>query len=137
MPKAAEKTKTKPKLSEAPFLTKRINIWKFSSPHCGPCIALDKARTIERFAEAHASDVSSRNVDVHEAEALADEFDIRATPTIVFVDSNGEEFDRIEGPPTLASLTKMYRYCLAELKAEDAERGSQNEEDDEEESDEE
>ncbi len=124
--------KDAPPEAKLPDGLKRVNIFKFGSSWCGPCQEMAKSRVLERFVEAH-SDVALHILDVDKHEALSDSYDIKSMPTIVFVDANGDEFERINGIPTMARLIKEYRECVKELKAEDAERASKEVEPDEDE----
>lgn len=70
----------------------------FSSPHCGPCKAMQP--TLQQLAQ---SGVAVRHVDVVAEPHLAARYGIRKTPTFVVV-SGGKEVTRLVGTQSLGAL---------------------------------
>lgn len=73
----------------------------FYADWCPPCRAL--APMLERVAAAYAGRVRVVKVNVDQAPALAQRYQIRGIPALVFF-HNGREVDRIEGLPDPRSL---------------------------------
>ena len=86
-------------------LGERATFVQFSSPICAPC------RSTERVLSGIADEtpgVAHLDVDVSERLDLADEFDIRRTPTVLVLDAAGLVRQRLVGPPTRAqALTAL------------------------------
>ena len=70
----------------------------FSSPHCGPCVAMQPT-----IAQLERSGVPVRHVNVMSEQPLARRYGIRSTPTyVVLVD--GKEVTRLTGMQSLTDL---------------------------------
>lgn len=102
----------------------RVRVIKFGGASCGPCIAMNKAKTLERlkdlFPELHiikldiydADGESPEGSEYAKNDALSDEYNVDALPTIIFEREVGDgvpqEFMRFEGGVSLAQLRKGY-----------------------------
>jgi len=106
----------------------KIRLIKFGSLTCGACLAMSKAKTLEKFRERHPEvsivslDISNRNgdspalgdatnpdpVDYKQNYALSDDYEVTALPTLVMeIEGAGEVF-RVEGAANLKQLEEMY-----------------------------
>lgn len=67
----------------------KLTLMKFGAKWCGPCQALAKAKTLEKFAAAHPEVKVERHDDSSAgSEAwsdLADQWGVKALPTLVWV----------------------------------------------------
>ena len=75
-------------------------IYYFSAPWCGPCKQL--APTMER------SGLPYQKVDVDNDTELSAKFGIRNVPTLVKVDSSGNEISRLVGNNPLNKIQSWY-----------------------------
>ncbi len=94
----------------------KIVLMKVGARWCGPCQALAKRGTLEKFAAAH-DDV---RLEIHDDdteggsarwEAFAEKWDVRDMPTLIWV-VQGEEVLR-SGNVTLAEIEQQYKKVLA------------------------
>ena len=111
-----EKLKTK---------TRPVRLLKFGGLTCPPCIAMERAKTLERLTEDFAQ-VEVVKLDVHDAEhetpdgslfaqnyALSDEYEVTVLPTLVFEDTEtGDELGRHEGAISSKDLRNLTRDVL-------------------------
>jgi thioredoxin 1 len=81
--------------SEKPMV---IDFW---APWCGPCRAL--SGTLDEVAEAHPEWVIAK-VNIDEEPELAEKYSIRAIPTFLFFNANGNLVDRSVGGITKGDL---------------------------------
>lgn len=79
---------------------------KFTAEWCPPCKAMEKAGLLEAFVERHP-EVKLQKVDVDRHGKKAEAFGIRAIPTLVFLDSEGEELSR-GNPATLPGVERLF-----------------------------
>ena len=67
----------------------KLTLMKFGAKWCGPCAALAKAKTLEKFAAAHPEVKVERHDDtLHGTDAwndLADEWGVKNVPTLIWV----------------------------------------------------
>ena len=75
-------------------------IYYFSAPWCGPCKQL--APTMER------SGLPYQKIDVDNDTELSAKFGIRNVPTLVKVDSSGNEISRLVGNNPLDKIKNWY-----------------------------
>ena len=75
-------------------------IYYFSADWCGPCKALGP--TMEK------SGLPYQKVNVDSDQELSTKYGIRNVPTLVKVNSNGEELDRLVGNQSLEQLKIWY-----------------------------
>jgi thiol-disulfide isomerase/thioredoxin len=101
-----EATKEEPKLI----------LRKFGALWCGPCKAMARAKTLEKFEGLHANvEVKVYDVDDEAAEKLSDELDVQAVPAFIFEDLEGNIVARDDGATNLAGLEKLYKLALDNL----------------------
>jgi thiol-disulfide isomerase/thioredoxin len=75
----------------------------FHADWCGPCRQMRPA--VDQLSRK-GYPVKSINID--EAHALAERYDVKAVPTFVVVDRSGQELDRTSGLQPAASLERFY-----------------------------
>ena len=73
---------------------------KFSAPWCAPCKEL--AKRLQLFSSVSVSDV---DIKKNPEEAL--KFNVRGVPTLVKLDGNGLEVNRLVGLPTVEKLKEF------------------------------
>ncbi|MDR3143362.1 MAG: thioredoxin [Puniceicoccales bacterium] len=73
----------------------------FWAPWCGPCRTLSSL--IDEVAEEHPEWVVAK-LNTDEEEALAEEYDVRALPTLLFFNAKGQLVDRSVGSLTKSDL---------------------------------
>ena len=66
----------------------------FSATWCGPCRAIEPM--ISKLAEEFEGRVKVVKLDIDDAPDVAQEYNIRGVPTLLFI-KGGEEFDRVVG----------------------------------------
>ena len=125
--------------------TMKLTLHKFGSLACAPCVYMKKKRILEQFGEKHPNvtvkqhECSDANWETPKGTAFADaeklskRRKIKALPTLIFDDEQGQEIIRFEG--ALATLKDMEMFYLDALRA--AMEASRNEDEDEEDEDEE
>ena len=66
----------------------KITLLKFGAVWCGPCVALSKAKTLEKFARAHPEVEVQKHDDTEKGSdkwsELADENGVKSMPTLVW-----------------------------------------------------
>ena len=85
-----------------------MTLLKFYSAQCQPCHQL--ARTLSNLTEAELSELptfSITEINVDKEQALAKDFNVRSIPTIILLDSMGEELRRSTGSLTKDQLIKF------------------------------
>lgn len=76
-----------------------MKILKFYTPTCMPCRALGKI--LEQV------DVEVENINAMEDIAAVDTYNICTTPTLIFLNENGEEVERTIGMKTLSEIQEI------------------------------
>ncbi len=110
----------------------KFRLVKISSPTCVPCVAMAKAKTLEKFeakypevqVESHMvsefdgeeDKVSEMSEAEKEASDLCDQLDVQSFPTIIFFDAEGKELVRADEALGWSGLVKLYE--SARLKAD-------------------
>ncbi len=108
----------------------KFRLIKVGAPWCGPCQAMAKAKTLEKFGEKHPEvrveeytlsdedgEEGAKLSDAEkEANDLADEYDVEAIPTCIITDMDGNELARTDEATGLSGLLKLY--AKAKEKAE-------------------
>lgn len=70
-------------------------LWDFWAVWCPPCKELKP--TIEALASEYEGKIEIKSINVDENKELAQKFEIKAIPTLVFLDAKGNELSRIVG----------------------------------------
>jgi len=112
-------TEKKPATKSAP----RVRLLKFGGASCPPCIAMDKAKTLERLKDEFPEltivklDIYNEDGEAPEGsdyaknDALSDSYDVEALPTLIFERETTDgpiEFLRFEGGMSFSALKKEY-----------------------------
>ena len=79
-----------------------MTLLKFSSVHCQPCKQLSSL--MQSFNELP---FNVQDIDVDKEQALAKDFNVCSIPTLVLLDSTGEEIRRSTGALTKDQLMKF------------------------------
>jgi len=104
---------------------RKARLIKFGSKTCGACVAMDRAKTLERFADKHPGitvlklDVTNEEGDAPPAKALgevdyaknykvSDDYEVEGLPTLVMEVEGLGEVGRIEGAANLKQLEELY-----------------------------
>jgi thiol-disulfide isomerase/thioredoxin len=115
--------------TEAPS-PKSIKVIKFGGLSCPACLAMNKAKTLDRLAEDFPI-VDVISLDVNDADgetpkgskfdenyALSDEYEVDTLPTIIFEDAeSGDELNRVEGAVSFKDLRKVLDGAIEEREA--------------------
>lgn len=75
-----------------------LQMVEFYSPYCASC--KETARKITQFVHScHLEGIVLRTVDISNDDnaRLSEQYDVRAVPTVVFLDEAGNEIERLEG----------------------------------------
>jgi len=80
---------------------KQMKLLYFSAPWCGPC------RTFGPIMEQVSKTYQVQKVNVDEDSTLAAKYNIRNVPTVVKVDSNGNEIDKFVGVKTVEQIGRF------------------------------
>lgn len=78
-------------------------ILKLGAPWCGPCHALDAQ--LEMVSSESSVEIESVNVD--ENEEVAEKYNIRNIPVLIFLDENNEEVTRKVGMTTASVILEI------------------------------
>jgi len=70
-------------------------LWDFWATWCPPCKELKP--TIEALEKEYEGKIEIRSINVDENKELAQKFEVKAIPTLVFLDAKGNELSRIVG----------------------------------------
>jgi thioredoxin 1 len=82
----------------------------FYAPWCGPCKAL--APVVEELADLYAGKIKFFKVNVDEAQALSQRFDIQGVPTLLLV-KNGKVIDTLVGMTSASVLKARLQSAMA------------------------
>jgi thioredoxin 1 len=88
----SQAAQAKPKTETVTNLPK---LWDFWATWCPPCKEMKP--TIEALAEEYDGKIEIRSIDVDQNKDLAQKFEIKAIPTLVFLDAKGNELSRVVG----------------------------------------
>ena len=81
-----------------------MKILKFGSKTCGPCMAM--SNNLKKLK------IDYVNCEVDESEDLIDKYDITSIPTLIAIDDEDEEVDRLTGFGTLEATKNWYNKLL-------------------------
>jgi thioredoxin 1 len=70
-------------------------LWDFWAVWCPPCKELKPI--IEALASEYEGKIEIKSINVDENKELAQKFEVKAIPTLVFLDAKGNELSRIIG----------------------------------------
>jgi thiol-disulfide isomerase/thioredoxin len=96
----------------------KLTLLKIGAAWCGPCLALAKRGTLEKFADEHP-DVKIEVHDDVEAggnkrwEAFADKWNVKAVPTLIFTYQD-EELAR-SSETSAAGIKALYEKALRKM----------------------
>lgn len=93
---------------------KPLKLIKFGADWCGHCVAMSKAKVLEKIRDRH-SDVELIIVDVEKEEELADEYQVQAMPAIFIEDKDGWILAEAEGGLSEAAAEKLYQKAKSKL----------------------
>lgn len=79
-------------------------VLEFSALWCGPCRRF--APVFENCAEEYSGKILFTPIDIDLQPQLADKYGVNSVPTLVFLNKNGNEVDRIVGAPDEATFRK-------------------------------
>ena len=96
----------------------KITVMKVGAKWCGPCLALAKRGTLEKFASEHPEIRLEVHDDIEDGgskrwEAFADKWNVKNLPTLIWT-AGGNELFRSEDV-TLAGIEKQYRRAMKML----------------------
>lgn len=89
----------------------RFTLLKFTASWCPPCKEMERSRLLESFVERHP-EVQLEKVDIDRQGERADAYAIRAVPTLVILDGDGEELARGH-PATAAGVERLFTLARA------------------------
>lgn len=96
---------------------KKLRLLKFGSDHCGPCVSMKRARTLERFGEKYPEvECFEIDVDQKDGDAKATRYGVQGIPTLVFESLDGIEIAREDGGMNLLSLEKLYKSVKSRMR---------------------
>ena len=89
---------------------------KFEAGTCAFCKSMDKAKTLEKFAQKHPEVTvlkcmiaDDKGIPYKDGERWANVYGIGALPTLVFETGDGRELVRIEGAAPPSALEKLFK----------------------------
>jgi len=82
-------------------------LWEFGAMWCPPCKQLKP--TIEALKKEYEGKIEVRSIDTDQNKELAQKFNITAIPTLVFLDTKGNELSRIVGLVPRESIVGRFR----------------------------
>lgn len=91
-----------------------ISVVDFWAPWCGPCIQM--APALESFAASNAGKVTVYKLDVDENPKIAERFEIRSVPTIIFF-KDGQVQHISRGTMSAANLQNKLNELLSSSQA--------------------
>ena len=87
---------------------------KFTADWCGPCKRI--AGSIQELASKYDVEIETVDID-HDEQNLSDAFKVTVVPTIILIDSNKKELDKITGTD-LGKIEPLFQRCSENNKNE-------------------
>jgi thioredoxin 1 len=92
----AAQAQAQPQPQAQPYTATNLpKLWDFWATWCPPCKELKP--TIEALEKEYEGRIEIRSINVDENKELAQKFEVKAIPTLVFLDAKGNELSRIVG----------------------------------------
>ena len=92
-------------LSELIQITEIPLLVKFGAVWCGPCKTIKPL--LEELALSWEGDVDLWDIDCDEDPETAVEWRVRSIPTLILIDTDGTELERLTGSQTKQSIEQM------------------------------
>lgn len=83
----------------------KITVIDFSATWCGPCRRLKPI--FEEIEKEYSKDVNFKTIDVDENQQMAIQYQVEAVPTIVFLNKEGKEVNRLVGLQTKEAIVSI------------------------------
>jgi thioredoxin 1 len=96
-----------------------MKILKFSLPTCKPCVTLT-----EQMKELDLSNFEIQEVNLKEYKELGEKYNIRSVPTLVVLDEQDNEIERIRNIVQLKTFLKTKPTILWEVPTEKIKKGN-------------
>jgi len=90
----------------------KLKIMKFGADWCGPCVNMEKSKTLEKFVDANP-EISVEKIDIDENEQLADDFGVVSIPAVFVVDETGKVLAKANGGQSVGQLEKLVEKAKA------------------------
>lgn len=87
---------------------------KFTADWCGPCKRI--AEPMQELAKKYNVEIETIDIDKDD-QNLSDVFKVTAVPTIILIDSNKKELDKVTGAD-LEKIEPLFQRCSEDIKKE-------------------
>ena len=91
---------------------------KFTADWCGPCQRV--AGPVRELASKYNVEIETINIDDDE-QNLSNAFKVTVVPTIILIDSNKKELDKVTGTD-LGKIEPLFRHCSERRCSEDEDK---------------
>lgn len=102
-PEAKPERQLTPKQAEGPLPT----LYDFYATWCPPC--QDQKPIVAELEKEYEGKVRIQTIDVDENQEIAAKYDVKAIPTLVFLDREGNEADRFVGLSDKAKIVGKFK----------------------------